>query len=93
MTHRIIRHPLDYSPPRISDLPPDHARIVLAARDDAARDRWMRARQPAGLLARLRQRFLPHRASLSLRAAPRAGTGDPGAGTLFRGRGGEGEAA
>lgn len=57
MTHQRTRHPLDNSPPRISDLPPEHALIVLAERDRAARARWLTQRAPRPLTARLRARL------------------------------------
>lgn len=48
-----IRHPLDFSPPRLSDLPPDDAKMALLSRADRAREDWLRSRQPQPIVQRL----------------------------------------
>lgn len=47
------RHPLDFSKPRVSDLPEDDKRLALLARGDRARAEWLRSRQRHPLMERL----------------------------------------
>lgn len=52
-----MKHPLDFSPPRISDLPPDAARLALLARADHKRESWLRTRQGRPLATRIMDLF------------------------------------
>jgi hypothetical protein len=64
------RNPLDFSAPRISDLPAPDVRKALFAREQRAREAWLRNRQHRPLVERMLNLF---------RGAPPArGRGDGG---------------
>jgi hypothetical protein len=54
-----MRHPLDFSAPRISDLPADEAKAAMLERDAAARAAWWAGRQRRPLGTRIRDLLLP----------------------------------
>jgi hypothetical protein len=64
------RHPLDFSPPRLSDLSPDDARQAMLDRARHTRESWLRTRQPRPLAIR----FM----NLIRGAPPALGRGDDG---------------
>lgn len=82
MSHQIVRHELDKSPPRVSDLDLEAQRRELLSRAQRRRDAWLHNRRSVSLGDRLlsvfRSAALP-----SVADKPGAGSSHPlGAGAL-----------